>query len=92
MICQVEVTRFEELEETHAEVKLKQTLWQSQTEWARDYDTWMTVRELYHRCLVYVHCTMLRTFLSVVFIIKVRSLASHTFPLFDGCGLRDFTN
>ena len=39
----VEVTRFEDLEETHAEVKLKQSLWESQKEWARDYDTWMMV-------------------------------------------------
>ena len=40
---QVEVTRFEELEETHAEVKLKQALWESQREWETDYQTWMTV-------------------------------------------------
>ena len=40
---QVEVTRFEDLEETHAEVKLKQTLWESQNEWAQDYETWNTV-------------------------------------------------
>ena len=40
---QVEVTRFEDLEETHAEVKLKQTLWVSQKEWERDYETWTTV-------------------------------------------------
>jgi len=37
------VTRFEELEETHAEVKLKQTLWEAQREWSSDYDKWMTV-------------------------------------------------
>ena len=43
---QVEVTRFEDLEETHAEVKLKQTLWESQKEWAQDYDTWNTVSDL----------------------------------------------
>ena len=44
-VCiQVEVTRFEDLEETHAEVKLKQTLWESQREWEHDYETWTTVR------------------------------------------------
>lgn len=44
MYClQVEVTRFEDLEETHAEVKLKQTLWESQREWEHDYETWTTV-------------------------------------------------
>ena len=37
------MTRFEELEETHAEVKLKQTLWEAQREWGSDYDKWMTV-------------------------------------------------
>ena len=37
------MTRFEELEETHAEVKLKQTLWEAQREWSSDYDKWMTV-------------------------------------------------
>ena len=41
---QVEVTRFEELEETHAEVKLKRTLWEAQREWSSDHDKWMTVR------------------------------------------------
>lgn len=46
-LSQVEVTKFEDLEETHAEVKLKQTLWQSQKDWATDYDTWLTVRLQY---------------------------------------------
>ena len=40
---QVEVTRFEDLEETYAEVKLKQTLWESQREWKHDYETWTSV-------------------------------------------------
>ena len=44
---QVEVTRFEDLEETHAEVKLKQTLWQSQKEWAQDCETWTNVSITY---------------------------------------------
>ncbi len=40
------MTRFEELEETHAEVKLKQVLWESQGEWGRDYEAWMIVSAL----------------------------------------------
>ena len=43
LLEQVEVTRFEDLEETHAEVKLKQTLWESQNEWAQDYEAWNNV-------------------------------------------------
>ena len=41
--CQVEVTKFEDLEETHAEVRLKQTLWKSQQDWEADYELWLTV-------------------------------------------------
>ena len=41
---QVEVTRFEDLEETHTEVKLKQTLWVSQKDWESDYETWTTAK------------------------------------------------
>ena len=37
------MTRFEDLEETHAEVKLKQTLWLTQKEWEEDYKNWMEV-------------------------------------------------
>ena len=40
---QVEVTRFEDLEEVHAEVKLKQTLWHSQRDWDHDSEEWNTV-------------------------------------------------
>ena len=40
---QVEVTKFEELEETHAELKLKQTLWDSRIEWEVNYQEWMDV-------------------------------------------------
>ena len=40
---QVEVTKFEELEETYADVRLKQALWQSQKDWAVDYQIWMKV-------------------------------------------------
>lgn len=40
----VEVTRFDELEEVHAEVKLKQSLWQAKKDWVSDYEAWMTVR------------------------------------------------
>ncbi len=39
----VEVTRFDDLEEVHAEVKLKQTLWESKRDWVSDNETWMTV-------------------------------------------------
>ena len=42
-ICQVEVTKFEDLEETHAEVRLKQNLWKSQQDWEADYQLWLTV-------------------------------------------------
>ena len=44
------MTRFEDLEDTQAEVKLKQTLWESQKEWAHDYDTWNTVSLLCMQC------------------------------------------
>ncbi|XP_028414460.1 dynein heavy chain 6, axonemal-like [Dendronephthya gigantea] len=37
----VEVTKFEELEETHAELKLKQTLWNSRIEWEVNHEEWM---------------------------------------------------
>ncbi|CAB4027440.1 dynein heavy chain 6, axonemal-like isoform X1, partial [Paramuricea clavata] len=37
----VEVTKFEELEETHAELKLKQTLWDSSVEWEVNHEDWM---------------------------------------------------
>ncbi len=39
----VEVTRFDDLEEVHAEVKLKQTLWESKRDWVSDNETWITV-------------------------------------------------
>ena len=51
---QVEVTRFEDLEETHAEVKLKQTLWMSQKEWEQDYETWTSVSVA---CSIAIHFT-----------------------------------
>ena len=37
----VEVTRFEELEEVSAELKLKQLLWDSVQEWDTLYATWL---------------------------------------------------
>ena len=43
MCVQVEVTRFEELDETYAEVKLKQLVWDSQQDWERYFNEWMTV-------------------------------------------------
>ena len=45
LLLQVEVTRFEELEEVTAEVKLKQLMWDSRNEWETSYNEWMTVRE-----------------------------------------------
>jgi dynein heavy chain len=39
----VEVTRFDALEETHAEVKMKQTLWQSLSEWDIANEQWHSV-------------------------------------------------
>jgi dynein heavy chain len=40
------VTKFEELEETHAELKLKQTLWDSSVEWEVNHEDWMNVRSI----------------------------------------------
>ena len=40
---QVEVTKYEDLEEAQTEVKLKQTLWNSQTEWESLQEDWMNV-------------------------------------------------
>ena len=40
---QVEVTRFEDLEETQTEVRLKQNLWNAQGEWEVLQETWSTV-------------------------------------------------
>lgn len=68
LIPKVEVTRFEDLEETHAEVKLKQLLWESQKEWVKDYDTWMTVQcfivelswlVLCIICIIFSHCRLI---------------------------------
>ena len=42
-LLKVEVTKFEDLEETHAEVRLKQALWKSQQDWETDYELWLTV-------------------------------------------------
>ena len=39
----VEVTKYEELEEVHAELKLKQLLWDSIDEWDRTVNHWRTV-------------------------------------------------
>lgn len=45
-MLQVEVTKFEDLEETHAEVRLKQALWKSQKDWATDYESWLNVSNM----------------------------------------------
>ena len=42
----VEVTKFEELEEVHAEVKLKQLLWDSLQEWDSTVDDLLKVDRL----------------------------------------------
>ncbi len=39
----VEVTKFEDLDDTYTEVKLKQLLWESQKEWDNVYEGWMKV-------------------------------------------------
>ena len=39
----VEVTKYEELEEVHAEMKLKQLLWDSLDEWDNLLQSWMEV-------------------------------------------------
>ena len=58
------MTRFDDLEEVHAEVKLKQSLWEAKKDWVADYESWMTVSqsstaELYQICTntcVYTVC------------------------------------
>lgn len=39
----VEVTKYEELEEVHAEIRLKQLLWDSLREWDLSVDQWLQV-------------------------------------------------
>ena len=39
----VEVTKFEELEEVNAEIKLKQLLWSSLAKWDQGLSEWMQV-------------------------------------------------
>ena len=41
---QVEVAKFEELEEVHAELKLKQSLWNSLADWDVVNNEWLEVR------------------------------------------------
>lgn len=54
---QVEVTKYEELEDVHAELRLKQLLWDSLDEWDTLVATWKEVKyslksELIPLCLV----------------------------------------
>ena len=42
---QVEVTKFEELEEAHADVKMKKNLWDAQSDWDALYEEWMMVKK-----------------------------------------------
>ena len=44
LFFQVEVTKYEELEEVHAELKLKQLLWDSIEDWDKTTNEWMEVR------------------------------------------------
>lgn len=39
----VEVTKYEELEEVHAELKLKHALWNSLVDWDVAYQDWIDV-------------------------------------------------
>ena len=41
MTSQLEATRFEELEEVHAELQLKELLWESITSWDAMYAGWL---------------------------------------------------
>ena len=55
------MTKFEDLEETHAEVRLKQALWKSQQDWISDYESWLNVSGTLHvlcRC-IYVYLWLL---------------------------------
>jgi len=42
-MCQVEVTRYEELEEAAAELKMKHLLWESLSQWDSTVAEWMQV-------------------------------------------------
>jgi len=42
-VPQVEVAKFEELEEVYSELKLKQSLWNSLVEWDVINDEWLEV-------------------------------------------------
>ena len=60
ILCvQVEVTKFEDLEDTQNELKLKTTLWNAQGEWDTYQEEWMAVRIMYRGCIyilfVYSH-------------------------------------
>ena len=37
------MTKYEELEEVHAEIRLKQLLWDSLNEWNTTVDEWLTM-------------------------------------------------
>ena len=45
LALQLEVTRYEELEDLVSEVKLKQTMWSGLEEWAKLTAGWFEVRE-----------------------------------------------
>ena len=48
----VEVTKYDELEEVHAELKLKQLLWDSIDEWDKMITEWSEVSENIRACVI----------------------------------------
>ena len=50
----VEITKYEELEEVHAEIRLKQLLWDSMGEWNTTVDTWLAVGFIYIPGILYI--------------------------------------
>ena len=48
----VEVTKYDELEEVHAELKLKQLLWDSIDEWDKMITEWSEVSENIRSCVI----------------------------------------
>ena len=64
LFSQVEVTKFEDLEDTQNELKLKTTLWNAQGEWDRYQEEWMMVRCVSTSMSVCIHtyvCTYIHT-------------------------------
>ena len=67
----VEVTKFEQLDDTYSEVKLKQLLWESQREWEAMCEEWMKVCRIdytIYTCTVHV---VIRTCIVTCMYVKV---------------------